>query len=211
MSRELPAYHRQVAATNRAAILGAATDLFLEFGYDRTSLARVAESAKVSKATLFKQFPTKAELFEAAVLAAGDTPDREVVDPPSGDLRAGLVVLGLAYVELLNRPRMEALIRTLIAASQRFPELRERTFNFSTLPVFAALGRYLQAEHAAGNAKVDDPDTAAAQFLGMISTVVFWPRLIHGGWSLSEEQTLTVVEEAARTMVARYAVPEIAL
>ena len=207
MSRELPAYHRQVAATNRAAILNAATDLFLDFGYDRTSLARVAESAGVSKATLFKQFPTKAELFEATVLAAGDAPDGELVDPPSGDFRAGLVVLGRSYAELLSRPRMADLIRTLIAESPRFPELRERTFNFGTLPVLAALRRYFQAENAAGTANVDDPDVAATQFLGMIATVIFWPRLVHGNWSLSEAETLQVVDEAARTIVARYAAP----
>ncbi|MGZ8690755.1 MAG: helix-turn-helix domain-containing protein, partial [Aeromicrobium sp.] len=65
MPRELPEYHRHVADKNRTAILAAATDLFLELGYDRTSLARVADRAGVSKATLFKQFPTKAELFEA--------------------------------------------------------------------------------------------------------------------------------------------------
>ena len=207
MSRELSAYHRQVAATNRVAILDAATVLFLESGYDRTSLARVAESAGVSKATLFKQFPTKAELFEATVLAAGDTPDSELVDPPSGDFGAGLVVLGLAYAELLARPRMADLIRTVIAESPRFPELRERTFDFGTLPVLAALRRYFLTENAAGTANVDDPDAAAAQFLGMIATVIFWPRLVHGNWSLSEEETLQVVEEAARTMVARYGAP----
>ena len=207
MSRKLSAYHRQVAATNRVAILDAATGLFLELGYDRTSLARVAESAGVSKATLFKQFPTKAELFEATVLAAGDTPDSELVDPPSGDFRAGLVVLGLAYAELLSRPRMADLIRTVIAESPRFPELRERTFDFGTLPVLAALRRYFLAENAAGIANVDDPDAAATQFLGMIATVIFWPRLVHGNWSLSEEETLQVVDEAARTMVARYGAP----
>ena len=207
MSRKLSAYHRQVAATNRVAILDAATGLFLELGYDRTSLARVAEIAGVSKATLFKQFPTKAELFEATVLAAGDTPDNELVDPPSGDFRAGLVVLGLAYVELLSRPRMADLIRTVIAESPRFPELRERTFDFGTLPALAALRRYFLAENAAGIAKVDDPDAAATQFLGMIATVIFWPRLVHGNWSLSEEETLQVVDEAARTMVARYGAP----
>jgi len=207
MSRELSAYHRQVAATNRAAILKAATDLFLEFGYDRTSLARVAESAGVSKATLFKQFPTKAELFEATVLAAGDAPDGELVDPPSGDFRAGLVALGLAYAELLSRPRMADLIRAVIAESPRFPELRERTFNFGTLPVIAALGRYFETENAAGTANVDDPEVATTQFLGMIATVIFWPRLVHGNWSLSEEETLQAVDEAARTIVARYAAP----
>lgn len=205
MSPEVPAYHRQVAATNRAAILDAATTLFLESGYDRISLARVAESAGVSKATLFKQFPTKAELFEAAVLAAGGSPDSEPVDPPPGDLRTGLVVLGHAYVELLTRPRMVGLMRALIAESARFPELRERTFDFGTLPVLAALRRYLRAQNAAGSAAVEDLDVASAQFLGMIASAVFWPRLVHGTWSITEEETRRAVDEAARTIAARYA------
>ncbi|ACQ78805.1 transcriptional regulator, TetR family [Beutenbergia cavernae DSM 12333] len=206
MPRELSTYHRGVAAANRAAILDAAMALFLASGYDRTSLASVAESAGVSKATLFKQFPTKAELFEATVLAAGGTPGGELVDPPPGDFHGGLVTLGLAYAELLTRPGMEDLIRVVIAEAPRFPELREQTFDFGTLPVLAALGRYLRAEHAAGTADVDDPDAASAQFLGMISTVVFWPRLVHGNWSLSDEETLRVVDDAARTMAARYGV-----
>lgn len=207
MPRERSVYHRQVAATNRAAILRAATGLFLELGYDRTSLARVAERAAVSKATLFKQFPSKAELFEATVLAAGAAGDGELIDPPSGDLHAGLVALGHAYVELVSRPGMADLIRTVIAESPRFPELRERTFDFGTLPVLAALHRYLVAESTAGRADVGDPDAAAAQFLGMIATVVFWPRLVHVGWSLDPDQTHRVVDEAARTIVARYGVP----
>ena len=205
MTRELSAYHRQVAAENRTAILGAATDLFLELGYDRTSLARVADRAGVSKATLFKQFPTKAELFEATVLAAGENSDSVQVEEPSGDFHAGLVSLGMLYAELLNRPRMTELIRAVIAESARFPELRERTFDFGTLPVLKALRRYLQTVDAQGSAAVDDDDVAAAQFLGMIATVVFWPRLVHGNWSLTEEETRHTVDEAARTIVARYA------
>jgi len=205
VTRELSAYHRQVAAENRTAILGAATDLFLELGYDRTSLARVADRAGVSKATLFKQFPTKAELFEATVLAAGENSDSVQVEEPSGDFHAGLVSLGMLYAELLNRPRMTELIRAVIAESARFPELRERTFDFGTLPVLKALRRYLQTVDAQGSAAVDDDDVAAAQFLGMIATVVFWPRLVHGNWSLTEEETRHTVDEAARTIVARYA------
>ncbi|WP_407358166.1 TetR/AcrR family transcriptional regulator [Microbacterium sp. LTA6] len=207
MARALSQYHRGVAAANRAAILDASTALFLEHGYDRTSLARVAENAGVSKATLFKQFPTKAELFEATVLAAGDVPGGEFADPPSEDFHAGLVVLGLAYADLLSRPQMEDLIRVVIANLPRFPELRERTFNFGTLPVLTALARYFKTANVAGTAIVENPDVAAAQFLGMISTVVFWPRLIHGNWSLDEAETHDVVDEAARTMVARYGAP----
>ncbi|MGH3704391.1 MAG: TetR/AcrR family transcriptional regulator [Agromyces sp.] len=205
MPRELSAYHRHVAAENRAAILEAATALFLELGYDRTPLARVATGAGVSKATLFKQFPTKAELFEAAVLAAGDTPDSEPLELPSGDFHSGLVSLGMAYAELVSRPRMTDLMRVVIAESSRFPELRERTFDFGTLPVLSALRRYLQAVSTQGTANVNDLDVASAQFLGMIANVVFWPRLVHGNWALTDAERLRTVDEAARTIVARYA------
>lgn len=207
MSRKLSAYHREVAETNRSTILDAAMELFLDSGYDRTSLARVAERAGVSKATLFKQFPTKAELFEATVLAAGDVPAAAKIDLPTGDLHAGLTVLGREYAALLTQPHMVALMRTVIAESPRFPDLRARTFDFGTLPVLTELNRYLRAEHAAGTAAIEDPDIASAQLLGMIASAIFWPRLVHGTWSITEDEQLRAVDEAARTIAARHATP----
>lgn len=206
MSRELTDYHQRVADENRSAILAAAEALFLEGGYDRTSLARVAESAGVSRATLFKQFPTKALLFEATVLAVGRTPGGTVTVPPSGDLHAGLVALGREYAEVLTQPRTADLIRLVVAEAPRFSELRERTFDFGTLPALVALGRYLRAEQDAGLVTADSPDTAAEQFLGMIASAVFWPRLVHATWSIDDEGTRRAIEEAARTTVARYGV-----
>ena len=205
MSRKLSAYHRRISARNRDAILDAAAELFLEGGYDRTSLARVAESAGVSKATLFKQFPTKAELFEATVLAAGGTPDAGPVDAPPGDFLTGLVHLGRAYAELLSRPRIAGLIRAIIAESPRFPELRERTFDFGTLPVLVALRRHLRDADESGAAQVDDPEVAATQFLGMIASAAFWPALVHGTWSITDAERLRAIDEAAQTIAARYA------
>ncbi|WP_243228297.1 TetR/AcrR family transcriptional regulator [Microbacterium sp. CIAB417] len=207
MSRPLSAYHRGVAATNREKILDAAVRLFLDSGYDRTSLARVAEGAGVSKATLFKQFPTKAALFEATVLAAGGSSDSEPVAMPTGDFRGGLVALGRAYAELLSRPHMVALMRIVIAESPRFPELRERTFDFGTLPVLSSLRGYLQAQSAAGSVDIDDLDIASAQFLGMIASAIFWPRLVHGTWTITDEEQVRVIDEAALTMARRYSKP----
>ncbi|GAB3726669.1 hypothetical protein GCM10027598_45820 [Amycolatopsis oliviviridis] len=54
-------YHQRIAQEKRALIVTAATALFLELGYDRTSLARIAERSGVAQATLFKQFPTKVD------------------------------------------------------------------------------------------------------------------------------------------------------
>ena len=204
MTREMPDYHQRVADQNRRAVLVAATALFLERGYDRTSLARVAETAGVSKATLFKQFPTKASLFEAMVLAVGEPPAKPVAVPPTGDLRAGLRTLGREYADLLTRPRTADLIRLVIAEAHRLPELRERTFDFGTVPALTALSRYLRAERDAGEVTMDAPDIAPAQFLGMIANAVFWPQLIHPTWSIVDEETSDAVEEATRTIVARY-------
>lgn len=140
--------------------------------------------------------------------ASGSNSEGEPVDPPVGDFQGGLVALGTAYAELLTRPGMDDLMRVVIAESPRFPELRERTFDFGTLPVLAALGRFLRAASADGTADVDDPDAVSAQFLGMIATVVFWPRLVHGDWALSDGETRHVVVEAARTIASRCGVPD---
>lgn len=197
-------YHQRVAQEKRALIVRAATDLFLELGYDRSSLARIAENAEVSKATLFKQFPTKAALFDAIITEswAGDT---EGDLPRAGDLAEGLAVIGRRYAELLARPEMSDLFRIVIAELPRFPELAKAQFSQGKMPYFASVSRYLEAETQAGTAQIADVDLAATQFLGMISNYVFWPRLLVPDWTVEPARAAEVVDEAVRTTVARYA------
>jgi TetR/AcrR family transcriptional regulator of autoinduction and epiphytic fitness len=199
------AYHQRVAQEKRALIVQAATELFLEVGYDRASLARVADSAGVSKATLFKQFPTKAALFDAIVIDSWA--ENDVADvPPAGDLTAGLTILGRRYTALLSQPRMADLFRIVIAELPRFPELAKAHFSQGKLPYFESVRLYLLAERDAGAADVADPEMAATQFLGMISNYLFWPGLVLPDWTVTPARTATVVEEAVRTMVARYGI-----
>jgi AcrR family transcriptional regulator len=54
---------------SRNRILDAARDLFAERGYRGTTTRGLADHAGVSLMTLHRHFPTKAELFQAAVLA----------------------------------------------------------------------------------------------------------------------------------------------
>ena len=205
MTTEPSAYHQRVAGQKREAILRAATRLFLESGYDRTSLARIAEAAGVSKATLFKQFPTKAALFAAIVSASWSTDGDEQGLPPTGDLQAGLTAIGRRYVALLARPGMADLFRIVIAELPRFPELGETQFNLGKMPYFSSVRAYLEAEREAGTVQLDDAELAATQFLGMISNYVFWPRLLLGHWAPAEQDMDRVVLEAVRMMRARYA------
>lgn len=200
----MPTYHERMAAQKRAAIVDAATGLFLENGYDKTSLARVADAAGVSKATLFKQFPTKAELFDAIVTDYWRT-EEGALTPPSGDPAKGLRALGNRYVALLTRPGMVALFRIVIAEAPRFPELGETQFKLGKLPFFDAVRDYLAAEHAAGTLRVEDPVLTATQFLGMISNFAFWPRMLLMNWAPAEKAMARAVDEAVETILARHA------
>lgn len=204
MTTEPSPYHRRVAEQKRAAIVEAATRLFLDAGYAGTSLAKVAEAAGVSKATLFKQFPTKAVLFDAIVTQSWTVEDDGDLRPPTGDLRAGLTAIGRRYVTLLTRPGMAALFRIVIAELPRFPELGEAHFAHGKMPYFDSVRRYLDTENALGTAKLDDTELAATQFLGMISNYVFWPRMLLINWSPDDASMAHVVDEAVLMMEARY-------
>lgn len=207
MSTEVTTYHQRIAQEKRALILTAATALFLELGYDRTSLARIAERSGVSRATLFKQFPSKAALFDAMVTESWSTADEEA-PPPAGNIVAGLSAIGRRYAELLSRARMTDLFRIVIAELPRFPELANAQFSHGKMPYFVSVRDYLLAEHKAGTVRVEDADLAATQFLGMISNYVFWPTLLVPGWEVSAERVAQVVDEAVRTTAARYAATE---
>ena len=66
--------------------------------------------------------------------------------------------------------------------------------------------RYLEAENAAGTARLDDSVMAATQFLGMISNYVFWPRMLLLNWNPKAADTQNAVKEAVLTMLSRYGV-----
>jgi len=55
-------------AARRAAILDAATSVFLRFGFKKTSMDDLARAAGLSRQGLYLHFPTKEELFKAGVL-----------------------------------------------------------------------------------------------------------------------------------------------
>ncbi|GAB2791383.1 TetR/AcrR family transcriptional regulator [Amycolatopsis magusensis] len=204
MSKVVTTYHQRIAQEKRALILTAATALFLELGYDRTSLARIAERSGVSRATLFKQFPSKAALFDAMVTESWSTAAEEEA-PPAGNIVDGLTTIGRRYAELLGRSQMTDLFRIVIAELPRFPELANAQFSQGKMPYFESVRGYLLAEHEAGTVRIEDVDLAATQFLGMISNYVFWPALLVPGWEVSAERVAQVVDEAVRTIAARYA------
>lgn len=79
-----------------AELLAVTLQLLQENGYERLTLEAVATTAQASKATMYRRWPTKAEL----VLAAFIEGIRQVgVPPDTGTLRGDLLRLGQSILE----------------------------------------------------------------------------------------------------------------
>ncbi|WP_380165593.1 TetR/AcrR family transcriptional regulator [Jannaschia sp. R86511] len=204
MPRTASEYHQRVSSDKRAAILTSARTLFTRSGYDKTSLARVADEAGVSTATVFKQFPNKAALFEALVLDFWTEVEVAGPAPTEGDPASGLSALGTRYAALLLRDGMAGLFRLVIAEAPQFPELARIQFDLGKAPFFDEVRRYVEAEHALGSLRVEDPEMACTQFLGMIANYVLWPRMLLVDFALPADRVQDVVESAVLTFLARY-------
>ncbi|UOQ43641.1 TetR/AcrR family transcriptional regulator [Halobacillus salinarum] len=60
-----PKVSREYLENRRADILAAARDVFIEHGYEKTTMAHVMEAAKISRGGLYQYFSNKEELYEA--------------------------------------------------------------------------------------------------------------------------------------------------
>jgi AcrR family transcriptional regulator len=69
----------------RAAINDAALDLFIEKGFEATTVDEIAERAEVSKATFFRYFATKAEVIFTIEGQRHDVLRRAIVERPADE------------------------------------------------------------------------------------------------------------------------------
>lgn len=110
-------------------ILDAAQRLFLRQGFDLTNCEQVVAEAGAGKASLYARYANKQELFTAVVRRNVDTLRSQPVDPMPPDLgvRERLRVAGTIIMEHALREHVVALMRVVISAGFRFPELARLT------------------------------------------------------------------------------------
>ncbi len=86
---EAPRRHRRLEGDRETEVLHTAFDLFLEHGYHALNLDAVAVRAKVSKATLYRRWPSKFAMTQDAVLRSEALIEPSEVD--TGHLRSDLI------------------------------------------------------------------------------------------------------------------------
>jgi TetR/AcrR family transcriptional regulator, regulator of autoinduction and epiphytic fitness len=201
----LEEYRAEVSRQKQESILKAALVAFLEFGYDRTTIDYVAQQAEVSTATLYKHFPSKADLF-GGIMAQVWRTDQISSTPVSPDLppRSALLQIGQEYAQLLTSPNIQPLFRVVIAEASRFPELGTELYHRGKEPFLKRLHAYLQEQVAVGTLFIVDIPLASRQFLGMINDIIFWPRFLIMDLKISDSDIENVIVNAVETFLARY-------
>lgn len=116
------------SAKKRLSIVKAAHDLFLDKGYELTSMDDIAARAKVSKPTVYHHFRDKEALFAEVVRATTDNVEnlvnlvtRSLTN--SDDFESSLLELARTFIAALMQPQMLKLRRMVIANAERFPDV----------------------------------------------------------------------------------------
>ena len=152
-----------------AAILQAATQLFLERGFAGVSMMEVSAFSGGSKQTLYNHFPSKAGLFaEAMLLAAQARPPLPVERlDGEGPLTDRLIDFGQACLDQTLAAEAVALRRVLLADGARAgdgPRLHALYFDAP----WQAVAQRIQIWMARGQLAAEQPWEAALTLRGML-------------------------------------------
>ncbi len=144
--------------------------MFLEQGYEQTSLNNIARQMSMTKRTIYGLYATKEALFEATVRRAieKNLVPREEFESLEGDslettLRAVARIRITAY---LSDTGMQ-LQRIINAETHRFPRLALMVYEESTGPTIAFLQSVLEKHAQTGEIVLTKPEATAAMFLSM--------------------------------------------
>lgn len=154
----------------RQAILDAAYDLFLEKGYDATTLGDIVRRSGGSLATVYELFENKPGLLRAMVMdqcgAVSSGMDRAFCSEQPVDKT--LRELAEHLFDQITRPRAVALFRVVVAQCAVQPELGKLLYEAGPALGKAKVAQYLQVQADAGRIAVGDPQAASQMFFQMV-------------------------------------------
>lgn len=192
----------------RREILNAARSLFVNEGYADTGMEVVARQARVSTATLYAHFPSKADLFQTTVdeLIADIAEDLKAATPAAMNAEARLTSFARAYTRFCTNPGTRAVLRMVCAERHKFSESAEMVRKRTRGEIGNDLIQMISELAQRGELEVDHPSWAASQLLGLIehSTLLFG--MINGDDAQVGRPAQVVADEAVRTFLARYGV-----
>ncbi len=156
--------------THKERILEAASNVFLESGFEQTSTADIAKRAKVSKRELYRHFSDKRAILAAVItqLQTDMQSRMNVKWSSTDDLVAVLNDAAATILDFILSKPFARLFRIVAAESYHDPEVAERFFQLGPHQGRKATAAYFKAQMKQGKLRVGDPLKAADDFLDLV-------------------------------------------
>jgi TetR/AcrR family transcriptional repressor of mexJK operon len=156
-------------ARKGAAIVAAARELFMEHGFNSTSMDAIAKGAGVSKATLYSHFADKESLFRAVVTAISE--QVPILPLPAisteSDFRAALESHGVRLLRILTSTEVQNFHRMLMASPAEAATLMPLIFEHGPRRTLEDLAALLEQGRQHGHHSAPDCLLLADQLLSM--------------------------------------------
>jgi AcrR family transcriptional regulator len=201
--------HSPRLADRRRKFVEAAERLFLARGYAGTSVNEVVRVAGGSLATLYAEFGTKEELFEAVLsrragaLFEGNWQDAAQAGEVAGALRD---LATRMQARLLSADSL-AIYRLAVAEAPRFASLRKAFLNIGLRGFMGHLSDHFAQLARAGRIRIDDPMLAAERFLALLQGQQQFIAACGGAARISAAQRRKHVEQAVQAFLVLYPPP----
>ena len=187
---------KKTSSKKRDSIVKSALSAFLELGYGGTTMDEVVKRAGGSKASIYKHFKNKEDLFATVIdelvrhrlhneLNPDDPPDKALLEYAESRLK---VVFNKKHI---------ALRRLVIGEGARFPKIARLYYEHGPGLSIKQLEIYLKTENSRGSLKVADAHGAAIVFTGMLMHYIYLRTL----FSVSAVPASAQLKEHARKVV----------
>lgn len=190
----------------REHILKVASEVFLETGFERASMAEISTRVGGSKATLYSYFPSKAALFVATTLLQGKRHADEAFStliPQVGDLRKNLQTYGEHILGLMCSESLVNALRVVIAESSS-SEAGKLFHEAGPQHGHDALANFMAQEIKAGRLKPGDADVMAFHLQGLLGAQTTLQQLLGVRKNISKAEIKRNAASAVEVFMAAY-------
>ena len=186
------------SASRPVRILAAAGRMFIEHGYEGASMEEIAKAAAVTRQTLYNRYPEGKEslfvavaerMWKAFPVMNVATDERALADP-----RNGLMQIATEFACFWSGPSAADFLRMVIMEGRRFPVLADRFEEVIQTPAMTVISDYLAELARRGILAVQEPETAARDFMEMLDGRVLWKQIRGNGEPLAREEIEQIVK-----------------
>ena len=193
--------------TKKTSILLAATDLFLEKGFQDVSIRNITERADCSRETVYRYYSNKEDIFAGTIMSQMEVylaTMESLTMGGSRDLRQGLINWSVSLISSVTADKYIRFRRLIISEVNARPEHGKLYYDLTYHQGTKAVTEFFRQRQEEGNLKPIDPRRLAKYFVGMLLYELIHLLILGVKKRPDDAEALLLAEEAVDDFLIGY-------